>query len=158
CAMARSPSHLPVSGLSYHRMSTHTSAIASFAASSTWATATVMLAPLALPVLTAYPTAITAENSLLIDEHAFTLRLGRVARAGFGATTLASQGVSPADAGGLVGALAALVRSNDGAASGCASLDRMLCAAAGAPSGCLAAACPAGLSALAGRLDAAFDA
>ena len=137
----------------------HTLVSAPFAVSATGVpAATVTLAPLALPVLTAYPTATTDDNSLLIGEHAFTLRLGRVARAGFGATTLASQGVSPADAGGLVGSLAALVRANDRTPSGCASLDQVLCAAVGAPAGCLAAACPAGLSALTGQLDAAFDA
>jgi len=118
----------------------------------------VLLAPLALPVLTAYSTATTADHTLLIDRHGFTLRLGRVARAGFGATTLAAQGVAPPDAGGLIAALAALARSPDGTASGCAALDRVLCAAVGVAGGCLAAACPAGLSALAGRLDAAFDA
>jgi hypothetical protein len=57
-----------------------------------------------------------------------------------------------------VGTLAALARSDDGAVSGCAALDRALCAAVGVAAGCLAAACPAGLGALTAKLDAAFDA
>jgi hypothetical protein len=83
-----------------------------------------------------------------------------VARAGFGATALTP--LLPAglagDGGGIVAGLAMLARSDDGDLSGCAALDRALCTAVGKTAGCLATACPAGLSALAARLDAAFDA
>jgi hypothetical protein len=121
--------------------------------------AVVKLAPLALPVSTAYTTAATRGGLLVIDKHGFSLRLGRVARAGFAASTLAPRlpaGFSP-NAGGLVAALAALARS-DASMTGCAAFDRVLCAAVGADAGCLATACPAGLLALTGKLDAAFDA
>jgi hypothetical protein len=120
-------------------------------------TAVVPLTPLALPALTAYTTASTSSGLLAIDNHGFSLRLGRVARAGFAASSLASRGVSPS-AGGLVAALAALALSDDGTVSGCAAFDRALCAAVGANAGCLATACPAGLLALTNKLDAAFDA
>ena len=52
----------------------------------------------------------------------------------------------------------ALATTSDRAVSGCAALDRVLCADVGAAPGCLAAACPTGLSVLATALDAAFDA
>jgi hypothetical protein len=65
---------------------------------------------------------------------------------------------SPATAGGLVAAIVALAHTSDRAVSGCAALDRVLCADVGAEPGCLAAACPTGLSGLAATLDSAFDA
>ncbi len=131
---------------------THTLAGARFMSFATRETAEVALTPLALPALTAYTTAITRDGLLVIDNHGFSLRLGRVARAGFGAVALAPRGVAP-DAGGLIAAIAALARSPDGAVSGCAAFDRALCAAVGSAAGCLATACPAGLGALAARLD-----
>jgi len=121
------------------------------------ATVAVDLASLALPVLTAYTTANTDDGTLAIDNHGFSLRLGRAARSGFGQSTLAPRVGSP-KVGDMVVTLAALARSDDGAVSGCAALDRALCAAVGADAGCLATACPAGLGTLAAKLDAAFDA
>jgi len=121
--------------------------------------ADVPLAPLALPTLTAHTAAITRDGLLLVDRHGFTLRLGRVARSGFGAAALAPRVTpAPATAGGLVAAIVALASTSDHTVSGCAALDRVLCADVGAPPGCLAAACPTGLSVLSTTLDAAFDA
>ena len=119
--------------------------------------ADVSLAPLALPNLAAYTAAITRDGLLVVDRHGFSLRLGRVARAGFGAAALEPRG-SPPTAGGLVAAITALASTDDRAVSGCAALDRVLCAEVNAPPGCLAAACPTGLSMLATALDSAFDA
>ena len=50
---------------------------------------TVALAPLALPSLTATTTATTRDGLLNVDDHGFSLRLGRVALAGFNAAALA---------------------------------------------------------------------
>ena len=69
--------------------------------------ADVPLTPLALPSLTAYTTAITRDGLLVVDRHGFSLRLGRVARSGFGAAALAPRGPFTT-AGGLVAAIAAL--------------------------------------------------
>ena len=141
-----------------HYLVTHTLTDARFSLSG--GAAVVPLLPLALPSLTANTAAITRDGLLVIDRHGFTLRLGRVARSGFGAAALAPrvpQG-SPATAGGLVAAVVALATTSDRAVSGCAALDRVLCADVGAAPGCLAAACPTGLSVLATQLDAAFDA
>jgi len=138
-------------------VATHTLAGATFTSFTSRGSAEVALTPLALPALTSYPAATTRDGLLIIDNHGFSLRLGRVARAGFGAVALAPRGVPP-DAGGLIAAIAALARSPDGAVSGCAAFDRALCAAVGSAAGCLATACPAGLGALAARLDGVFDA
>ena len=119
--------------------------------------ADVPLAPLALPNLAADTAAITRDGLLVVDRHGFSLRLGRVARSGFGAAALEPRG-SPPSAGGLVAAIAALASTDDRAVSGCAALDRVLCAEVKAAPGCLAAACPTGLSMLATALDSAFDA
>jgi hypothetical protein len=125
----------------------------------TTTTADVDLVPLALPALTAYASATTRDGLLVIDSHGFSLRLGRVARAGFARTSLAPRlGVADASAGKLVAGIAGLAKSADGAASDCAAFDLVLCAAVGAPTKCLATACPAGLLALTNRLDATFDA
>ncbi len=126
----------------------------------------VDLAQLALPAATAYTTATTRDGVLIVDDHGFSLRLGRIARVGFGGAVLAPPlGVTydptrPAPtAGDLIAALAALARSDDGGgASGCLAIDRALCAAVGSAPGCLATACPAGLTTLATSLDASFDA
>jgi hypothetical protein len=127
--------------------------------SARFGSATVTLATLALPALTAYTTAITRDGLLIIDDHGFSLRLGRVARAGFGLTALAPRlpEAKTPDAGGLVSALLDLLRTSDGS-GGCAALDRVLCADVGRPPECLGAACPAGLSALVAKLHGAFDA
>jgi hypothetical protein len=118
----------------------------------------VTLASLALPALTAYTTATTRDGLLVVADHGFSLRLGRVGRAGFGLSALKPRLPEPytSDASGLIKALADLSRA-DGA-SGCAALDHVLCPAAGSAEQCLATACPAGLSALVARLDAVFDA
>ena len=137
-----------------HYLITHTLTDARFALGGG---AVVPLVPLALPNLTAHTAAITRDGLLVIDRHGFSLRLGRVARSGFGASALVPRG-SPATAGGLVAAMVALASTADGAVSGCAALDRVLCADVGASPGCLAAACPTGLSVLATTLDSAFDA
>jgi hypothetical protein len=137
-------------------VATHTLVGAVFTSSAP-ADAEVSIAPLALPATTAYTTAITRDGLLVVDNHGFSLRLGQVARLGFGAAALEPRGVA-GDAGSLITALAALARSADGAAAGCAAFDRALCAAVGRAAGCLAAACPAGLSTLATVLDSAFDA
>jgi hypothetical protein len=138
-------------------VATHTLVGAVFTSPAAPAGAEVSIAALALPATTAYTTAITRDGLLVVDSHGFSLRLGQVARLGFGAAALEPRGVA-GDAGSLITALAGLARSGDGAASGCAAFDRVLCAAVGRASGCLAAACPAGLSTLATVLDSAFDA
>jgi len=119
----------------------------------------VSLATLALPALTAYTTGTTRDGLLVIADHGFSLRLGRVGRAGFGLSALKPRLPESytADAGGLIKALADLARADDNT-NGCAAFDRVLCGAVGKPESCLAAACPAGLSALVARLDAVFDA
>jgi hypothetical protein len=116
----------------------------------------VPLAPLGLPSLTATATATTNEDLLTIGKHGFTLRLGTAARAAFGPLSLAPRGL-PTTAATLVPALFALAHSADGTAAGCAALDATLCPLVGQPSGCLLAACTAGLQALAAKLDGAFD-
>lgn len=116
----------------------------------------VPLVPLALPVLTAHTSASTADGPLSIAQHGFSLRLGRVARAGFAGLSLAPRGVQ-SGVGGMVVEIASRARSEDGAVSGCAAFDRALCAAVGAEPGCLARSCPPGLSTLATRLDSVFD-
>ena len=138
-------------------VATHTLVSVWFKSTALLAGADVAIAPLALPAVTAYTTAVTRDGLLVIDNHGFSLRLGQVARVGFQATALEARGVS-GDAGRLITELAALARSPDGAVSGCAAFDRMLCAAVGRATGCLASACPAGLSALAAMLDSSFDA
>jgi hypothetical protein len=119
-------------------------------------TVSVPLAPLALPTLTATATAQVAGGVLAIGSHGFTLRLGTVARAAFGALSLAPRGL-PSSPTGFVTAVAALAKAPDGA-SGCAALDEIVCARSGLASGCLATACAAGLAALAAELDAGFTA
>jgi hypothetical protein len=116
----------------------------------------VLLAPLALPSLTAYTTATASDDLLVIGRHGFTLRLGTAARVAFGQLSLAPRGL-PGDAASLVPALFALAHSADGTAVGCAALDGALCPAAGQAAGCLLAACAAGLQALAAKLDGGFD-
>ena len=116
----------------------------------------VALAPLGLPILTAYTTATANDGLLVIGNHGFTLRLGTAARSAFGPLSLVPRGL-PAAAADLVPALFALAHSPDGAAIGCAALDATLCPTVSAPSGCLRAACASGIEALAAKLDAAFD-
>ena len=134
---------------------THTLASASFGP--TTAQVEAPLAPLALPILTAYTTASTSDGQLVIGSHGFTLRLGTAARSAFAKLALESRGL-PGDAAGLVAGLAGLARSADGSAAGCEAMDGALCPLVGRLPGCLTAACEAGLTALAARLDAGFDA
>jgi hypothetical protein len=136
---------------------THTLDGAQFTSITLHSAADVAIAPLALPAVTAYTSAVTRDDRLVVDNHGFSLRLGRVARAGFEAVALEPRGIS-GDAGRLITELAALARSGDGAVSGCAAIDRALCTAVGRTTGCLATACPAGLSTLAAMLDSSFDA
>jgi hypothetical protein len=117
---------------------------------------TVTLAALGLPILTATTTASDSDGLLTIGNQGFTLRLGTAARAAFGPLSLVPRGL-PATAAALVPALFALASSADGTASGCAALDAVLCPSVSEPVGCLLTACAAGLSALAAKLDGAFD-
>ncbi|HLK93083.1 MAG TPA: Ig-like domain-containing protein [Polyangia bacterium] len=133
---------------------THTLVNAQFGP--TWQVA-VPLASLGLPILEATTTATVSDGIMQIGPHGFTLRLGTVARAGFGPLSLVPRGF-PADVPTFVADLFALARSPGGAATGCAALDALVCPAAGQPAGCVAAACADGLDALAAKLDGAFDA
>jgi len=117
----------------------------------------VPLQPFGLPALSADATATVSDGALVVGAHGMTLRLGAAARVAFGTLGL-EQRALPGTASGFVTALAGLAHSDDGAHSGCDALDGALCAALARPAGCLTAACQAGLTALAARLDAAFDA
>jgi hypothetical protein len=117
--------------------------------------ATVSLAALGLPTLQAFAPATAADGVLSIGQHAFTLRLGTVARAAFGPLSLAPRGL-PADLPSFVAALFALAQSPDGTATGCAALDGVVCPAIGDAGGCLISACQAGLEALATDLADGF--
>jgi hypothetical protein len=134
---------------------THTLETASFGPPSGSPTVTNLL-QLGIPVLSTTTSATTQGELLVIARHGFTLRLGAIARAAFGAGSLGRRGL-PADAQGLVDLLAGLAHT-DGGATGCDAMDAALCPLVGYPAGCLAAACNAGRDALAARLDAAFDA
>src|SRR5204863_1931382 len=115
------------SGLAGQYIVTHTLTGARFGSTATPATADVDLEPLALPAPTAYTTGATRGGLLVIDNHGFSLRLGRLARAGFPGVALAPRGVM-SDVGGMIAALAALARAADGDVSACAAYDRALCA------------------------------
>jgi hypothetical protein len=117
----------------------------------------VALQALGLPVLTATTTGTVSEDVLAIAQHGFTVRLGTAARAAFGVLALARRGL-PANAPGVVAAMAGLAHSDDGKLAGCAALDDALCARASRASGCLMTACASGLAALAAQLDASFEA
>ncbi|HVT09795.1 MAG TPA: Ig-like domain-containing protein [Polyangia bacterium] len=119
-------------------------------------TVSVLLAPLGLPVLQAVTSATIENGALNIAQHGFTLRLGSAARAAFGPLALAPRGF-PSDVSGFVGSLFGNAKAATGA-SGCDALDAAVCTAVSRPTGCLVAACTAGLTALAARLDAAFAA
>ena len=93
---------------------------------------------------------------LTIANHGFTVRLGTAARVAFGALALARRGL-PADAPGVVAAMAALAHDETGKDVGCLALDDALCPRAGQAPGCLVTACATGLNALAARLDASFE-
>ncbi len=143
---------------------THTFISAAFGAGAGTAPAVVVdLLPLGLPALRApYIRATASGRVLAIDQHRITLRLGTVARAGFGQLALASRGL-PADSLGALRTLLDLAATplpmrveQPHAESGCAALDAVLCADVGQARGCLMAACNDGVTALAARLDAGF--
>jgi hypothetical protein len=121
------------------------------------ATADISLQRLGLPVLTATAPGTASDDTLTIARHGFTVRIGTAARAAFGALALARRGL-PADATGVVGAIAGLAHSDDGTLAGCVALDDALCPRVGQAKGCLVTACATGLNALAARLDASFEA
>jgi hypothetical protein len=118
-------------------------------------TSDVALVTLGLPVLTTTTTGTASEDTLTIARHGFTLRLGAAARAAFGSIALARRGL-PADAAGVVAAIAGLAHNDDGKLAGCVALDDALCPRAGRATGCLVTACATGLNALSARLEAAF--
>ena len=121
------------------------------------ATANVPLQPLGLPALTVATTGTADEGTLAIAQHGFTARLGTAARVAFGTLGLGRRGL-PTTSHALVAALAALAHTDDGTLVGCAAFDEVLCARVGQATGCLVAACAAGLEALAQRLDGSFTA
>jgi len=126
-------------------------------------TVPVALAPLALPALTATTTATTHDGLLNVDDHGFSLRLGRVALVGFNAVTLAPRLPAPAtaDTDGLITEVVKLAHAKDADGSdvaGCAAFNALLCPIAGGDQTCLSAACSDGLGALIARLRGGFDA
>jgi hypothetical protein len=122
--------------------------------------ADVALPPLALPALTAYTTATTRDGLLIVDEHGFTLRFGRVARAGFNAVALAPRlpAQATADVGGLVAEIVKLARYGDPESplTSCAAFNALLCPANDPE--CLGTPCSDGLVALTNGLNGVFDA
>ena len=124
---------------------------------------TVALAPLALPALTATTTATTRDGLLIVDDHGFSLRLGRVALVGFNAAALAPRlpAQATADTDGLITEVVKLAHAKDADGSdvaGCAAFNALLCPIAGGDQTCLSAACSDGLGALIARLRGGFDA
>ncbi len=120
-------------------------------------TTDVSLVTLGLPVLTATTSGVITDDTLTIAQHGFTARLGSAARVAFGTLALTPRGL-PADATGVVAAIASLAHSEDGKLAGCVALDDEVCPRVGRAIGCLVTACATGLNALAARLDASFDA
>jgi len=120
------------------------------------ATKDVALQALGLPVLSSATTGTASDGVLTIANHGFTVRLGTAARVAFGALALAPRGL-PADAPGVVAAMAGLAHDETGKDVGCLALDDALCPRAGQAAGCLVTACAMGLNALSARLDASFE-
>jgi hypothetical protein len=114
-------------------------------------------AALGLPNASAQLQATLKAGQLSFPTHAFTLRLGSAARAAFEATSLKSRGSE--DARSLVTAIFALAqwKDNTGTLTGCAALDAAVCDQLKQARGCLSNACQSGLTALASKLDKAFD-
>jgi hypothetical protein len=142
---------------------THTLDSAYFPSSLTTEMVNVPLVPLALPALTAYTTAFTKDGQLVVNAHGFSLRLGTIARAGFGAAALQPRlpPQTPPDIGGLLTEilrLASVDDGNGGTLTSCAAFDALLCQTAGAERTCLASACSGGLLALKARLEGVFGA
>ena len=140
---------------------THTLDSASFRSPLT--TVDVPLAPLGLPALTAYTTAVTKDGQLVMNEQGFSLRLGTIARAGFGGLALQPRlsPQTPPDIGGLITEILLLASISDGngvTLTSCAAFDALLCPVAGAARPCFADACSKGLVALKARLERVFGA
>jgi hypothetical protein len=114
-------------------------------------------ASLGLPYASAQVQATLKAGQLSLATHAFTLRLGSTTRAAFEATSLKSRGAE--DAGSLVKAVFGLAqwKDNTGTLTGCAALDAAVCDQLKQARGCLSNACQSGLTALASKLDQAFD-
>jgi len=122
--------------------------------------ADVALPPLALTALTAYTTGTTRDGLLIVDEHGFSLRFGRVARAGFNEVALVPRLPAQAtpDVGGLVTEIVKLAHFGDPESplTSCAAFNALLCPASDPE--CLATPCSDGLVALTNRLNGVFDA
>ena len=114
-------------------------------------------AALGLPYTSAELQATLKAGQLSLPTHAFTLRLGSTTRAAFEASSLKSRGAE--DARSLVKAIFALAqwKDNTGTLTGCAALDAAVCDQLKQARGCLSNACQSGLTALASKLDQAFD-
>jgi|GEM_PF-1548461 len=114
-------------------------------------------ASLGLPYPSAQVQAMLKAGQLSFPTHSFTLRLGSTTRAAFEATSLKSRGAE--DASSLVKAIFTLAQWKDTAATltGCAALDAAVCDQLKQARGCLSSACQSGLTALASKLDQAFD-
>jgi hypothetical protein len=121
------------------------------------ATTSVALSTLGLPVLTSTAGATVDAGWLFIGRQAFTLHLGASARQAFNTVALVPHGVS-SGAAGLVAAIATLAQTDDGTRTACDAFDATVCAAAGAPVGCMFTACGRGLGALGAKLDGSFEA
>jgi hypothetical protein len=112
---------------------------------------------LGLPNVSAQVQAMLKAGQLSLPTQAFTLRLGSAARAAFEASSLKSRGAE--DAPSLVKAIFALAQWKDTTATltGCAALDAAVCDQLKQARGCLSNACQSGLTALASKLDQAFE-
>ncbi len=118
------------------------------------------LSSLGSPVLTSrFVPATLKRNELQIGPHAFTLRLGSVARLGFLKASIAARGAPP-DLDAFVPHLFSLASRPDRNTRvvGCAALDALSCAEIGQARGCLMSACLLGFEGLARTLDAGFAA
>lgn len=96
---------------------------------------------------------------LVLGQHGFSLRYGKLARIALGSLVLVPLGLSDRSSS-IAFQLAELVEYKQGIATvrGCTAIEALVCGAAHLPSGCLGTACAAGLAALASYLDAGFDA
>jgi hypothetical protein len=116
------------------------------------------LAATSRPVIAAMPVGTALDGNLLtLAPHGFTLRYAAIATSAFAALGLTPAGVTT-DARALGQALAAAVRDASGDAAGCAALSRVVCAAIGEGTSCLAAACEDAIPAMDTALAAWIDA
>ena len=95
--------------------------------------------------------------ALQVQGHLLGLHIGTMARVAFGESSLAARGL-PATTPALLQALVGLASMGQTGAtvSGCDALDALVCADVGRETGCVRAACMAGLDMLARLLDDAF--